>query len=78
VLSEQSLERWLKAEAMGIVLGVHIASPVSDRRVQDSCVQRAVRLYRVADALKERPLPCKEDCVCYWRPVLRSDRESAL
>lgn len=109
----EKLEKMLNAEAMGVVLGVHVQQPAPwppasemlrlaalghtvqeiaaatgfstiivksklqtggiDPRVTPECELLGARLYRIEDAIRERPIPCKENCICHWRPVLRSD-----
>lgn len=73
----ENLERMLPAEALGVVIGVHTRPPRRDgawqRGVTANCHVLAARLYTVAAALREKPLPCRPECVCDWRPVLRSD-----
>ena len=45
-----------------------------DPRTGEQCSRYAGRIFSVEEALKKMPLPCGPECVCDWRPILRSDK----
>lgn len=47
-----------------------------DPRTGPQCKKYSGKVFPVDEALKEMPLPCGPECVCGWRPILRSDRET--
>ena len=46
-----------------------------DRRAGPHCERYAKRIFFIQEALDEMPLPCGEECVCMWHPILPSDLE---
>lgn len=51
----------------------HLRAGGSDRRVSPECSAIAARLYKVDEAIRESPLPCGPECVCWWRPIFRTE-----
>lgn len=47
-----------------------------DPRTGPQCDKYSGKVFSVDEALKEMPLPCGPKCICDWRPILRSDRET--
>jgi hypothetical protein len=42
-----------------------------DIRTGPQCEKHAGRVFSVAEAIREMPLPCGENCVCMWVPVFK-------
>lgn len=56
----------------------NLATRGEDCRVGPQCDRHADRIFSIREALDEMPLPCGEDCICRWRPILRSDLNREL
>lgn len=46
-----------------------------DARMGSQCEKYAGITFSVERAMKEMPLPCAQNCVCTWSPIIRSDSE---
>lgn len=44
-----------------------------DPRTGPQCERYFDRIFSIENALREMPLPCGDNCVCSWQPVLPSD-----
>lgn len=40
-----------------------------DPRTGPQCERYADRVFSVAEAIREMPLPCGDNCICMWQPV---------
>lgn len=62
----------------GFVVGLKIAKPRVTARgphpwVGPQCDTYAGRVFSLPEALEKMPLPCSDQCICWWRPLFRSD-----
>lgn len=54
----------------------NLKSRGEDPRTGPQCEKYSGKVFSVEEALKAMPLPCGPKCICSWRPILRSDRET--
>ncbi len=42
-----------------------------DPRTGPQCEKYADRVFSIAEAIREMPLPCGDNCICMWMPVFK-------